>query len=165
MFAGFGLASIRSNIGYRAHWLRCYFWYCLARLIVDGLILILFYAGVYKLEREWRETAFQVVSFVGMVVAANGFYFGRKLWHILFQIIREDIEGAIQNGHQPGVGNMLGVANAYPVQGPQANAYPMPAEAEPASATGQQTYPTASVGEPTGVVQAVPVAAPAVKDT
>eukprot|EP00466_Bigelowiella_natans_P007858 jgi/Bigna1/86984/estExt_fgenesh1_pg.C_150234 len=156
LFAGFGLASVRSNLGFRAHWLRCYFWYCLASLIVDLLILILFYAGVYKITPKWREIAFQVVSIFAIVVYTSSFYLGRKLWHQLLEIIRNDIEGAMHMGHQPGAGGVLGVANAYPVQGAHADAYPMPASAEPVSTVGASQAGSAEAD----IVQAVPVSRP-----
>mmetsp|Transcript_10365 Transcript_10365/g.14376 ORF Transcript_10365/g.14376 Transcript_10365/m.14376 type:complete len:193 (+) Transcript_10365:302-880(+) len=161
MFAGFGLASIRSNLGFRAHWLRCYFWYCLASFIVDVLIIILFYSGVYTIESEWQRIAFQVVSFVGICVYISGFWFGRKLWLQLLEIIRSDIEGAMHMGHQPGAGGVLGVTPAYPVhQGTQADAYPLPAQATAAPAGADAQQATASPQPDSGVVEAVPVAAP-----
>ncbi|GAB5353595.1 hypothetical protein AAMO2058_000048700 [Amorphochlora amoebiformis] len=155
IFAGFGLASIRSNLGYRAHWLRCYFWFCMASLIVDFLFVILFYTGVFQIDRKWRQTAFQIVSFVGISVLICGYYFGRKLWYQLLEIIRNDIEGAMHMGHQPGAAGILGVANAYPVQNAgSAQSYPMQAECQPETTAN-------AVPATVQIMEAVPVAQPA----
>mmetsp|Transcript_13261 Transcript_13261/g.19826 ORF Transcript_13261/g.19826 Transcript_13261/m.19826 type:complete len:212 (+) Transcript_13261:157-792(+) len=158
IFAAFGMASVRSNLGYRAHWLRCYFWYCMASLIVDILFIILFYAGVYTIEPTWRKISFQIISFVGLFVYTAGFQLGRKLWSQLLNIIRHDLEGAMHGGHTPGVGGVLGVTDAYPVNQayPQVGV-PVTAVARPENET-ERGVPTAQpVG---GYVEAVPVSGP-----
>eukprot|EP00954_Amorphochlora_amoebiformis_P030372 1394566-Amorphochlora_amoeboformis.AAC.1 len=85
----------------------------------------------------------------------SGYYFGRKLWYQLLEIIRNDIEGAMHMGHQPGAAGILGVANAYPVQNAgSAQSYPMQAECQPETTAN-------AVPATVQIMEAVPVAQPA----
>jgi len=144
----------------------------LASLSVDIILLVLFYSGVNTINQPWRRTAYQVITFAGIFVCGCGYTFGRKLWEQLVIIVQNDIQGALRTGRDLGAAGVLGVADAYPVNYPQAA--PIRANAQPvvaATSVADENLPGAApVTVPTSttfdgandpeMLEAVPVAAP-----
>jgi hypothetical protein len=133
--------------GYRAQSIRCYYWWCIWSFLLNVVILIIFYAGKWKVDEDFR-TIFQVILFVGFPIYALGAHFGYKTFAGLVESMAEQLQNGMGGMVVGGMGGMAHVAPAYPVQDASGQAYPAP-------------FSNNARNEGTGdVVQAIPVNSP-----